>query len=158
GQGWFTSDVEAALLEGRADAAVHSAKDLPLQLHDGMTVAAYLPRADARDAVVTATGVSLQELPAGSKVGSSSARRAAWITASRPDLTVEAIRGNVDTRLAKLDAGQYDALILAAAGLDRIGKSERIVERLDPREFPPAPAQGVIAIETADSGAAHDAM
>jgi len=147
GQGWFTAELENALLDGRADAAVHSAKDLPTLLADGLAVVAYLERADARDALVSRDGAALDALPPGATVGTSSPRREAFLRALRPDLRATPMRGNVDTRLRKLDEGQVDALLLAAAGLDRLGLGERITERLDPQRFVPAPAQGVIAIE-----------
>jgi hydroxymethylbilane synthase len=156
GQGWFTAELEAALLDGRADAAVHSAKDLPTELAGGLAVVAHLPRADARDALVTRDASSLAALPAGARVGTSSPRREAFLRAARPDLAAVPMRGNVDTRLRKLDEGEVDALLLACAGLDRLGLGDRISERLDPRRFVPAPAQGVIAIEArVDSTAAH---
>jgi hydroxymethylbilane synthase len=149
GQGWFTSDVETALVEGRADAAVHSAKDLPLKLAAGLVVGAYLPRADCRDALVSRDGLLFADLRPGSKVGTSSARRAAWIAQTRPDLQCVPIRGNVDTRLAKLDRGDVDALVLAVAGLDRLGLGGRATQRLDAVTFVPAPAQGAVAIQVA---------
>jgi hydroxymethylbilane synthase len=154
GQGWFTSDLERRLLEGRADVAVHSAKDLPSALAPGLGIAAYLPRGDARDGVVSATGGGLESLPAGATVGTSSARRAGLLTALHPRLNAVAIRGNVDTRLRKLDAGEFDALLLACAGLDRLGLGDRFAQRLDPVEFVPSPAQGAIALEAADGSAA----
>jgi hydroxymethylbilane synthase len=158
GQGWFTADVERAVLEGRADIAVHSAKDLPTTLAAGLAVVAVLRRGDPRDAVVTAGGGGLAALPEGAVVGTSSARRAALIGALYPRLSCRPIRGNVDTRLRRLDAGEVDALVLAAAGLDRLGLGSRIDERLDPHVFVPAPAQGAIALEAApDSPAARAA-
>ncbi len=154
GQGWFTAAIERALLDGRADVAVHAAKDLPTVLAAGLDVVAVLPRADARDAVVTRSGAGLDALPDGATVGSSSARRAALLAELRPGLRCVAIRGNVDTRLRKLDEGEVDGLIVAAAGLDRLGLAERIGERLDPRVFVPAPAQGAIALEAVAGTAA----
>jgi hydroxymethylbilane synthase len=158
GQGWFTAEIERALLDGRADIAVHAAKDLPTELAGGLEVAAVLPRADPRDALVSRGGGGVRSLPDGATVGSSSARRAALLAALRPELRSVPIRGNVDTRLRKLDQGEVDGLLLAAAGLDRLGLSDRIGERLDPRTFVPAPAQGAIALEVvcgaAPSGAA----
>jgi hydroxymethylbilane synthase len=154
GQGWFTAELERSLLDGRADAAVHSAKDLPSALAAGLGIAAYLPRADARDGVVSATGERLDQLPAGATVGTSSARRAGLLAGLYPGLRVVPIRGNVDTRLRKLDAGDFDALLLACAGLDRLGLGERFTERLDPVQFVPSPAQGAIAIETVTGSAA----
>ena len=116
GQGWFTADIERSLLEGRADIAVHSAKDLPSVLAPGLGIAAYLVRADVRDGVVSASGEPLEALPAGATVGTSSARRAGLLAAMYPGLRPIAIRGNVDTRLRKLDAGEFDALLLALRG------------------------------------------
>jgi hydroxymethylbilane synthase len=147
GQGWFTAELERSLLDDRADVAVHSAKDLPSALAAGLGIAAYLPRADARDGVVSASGRRLDELPAGATVGTSSARRAGLLTGLYPGLRVVPMRGNVDTRLRKLDAGEFDAILLACAGLDRLGLGDRFTERLDPLEFVPSPAQGAIAIE-----------
>jgi hydroxymethylbilane synthase len=147
GQGWFTAELERSLLDGRADVAVHSGKDLPSALADGLSVAAYLPRADPRDGVVSISGRTLPELPAGSTIGTSSARRAGLLAALYPGLRPVAIRGNVDTRIRKLEAGEYDALVLACAGLDRLGLGDRCVERLDPIMFVPSPAQGAIALE-----------
>lgn len=148
GQGWFTAELEQALLDGRADAAVHSAKDLPTELADGLAVVAHLERGDARDALATRDGSTLATLKEGATVGTSSPRREAFLRALRPDLRAVPMRGNVDTRLRKLDAGEVDALLLAAAGLDRLGAGHRATQRLDPQLFVPAPAQGVIAIET----------
>jgi hydroxymethylbilane synthase len=148
GQGWFTADIERSLLEGRADIAVHSAKDLPSVLAPGLGIAAYLVRADVRDGVVSASGEPLEALPAGATVGTSSARRAGLLAAMYPGLRPIAIRGNVDTRLRKLDAGDFDALLLACAGLDRLSLGARFTQRLDPGEFVPSPAQGAIALET----------
>jgi hydroxymethylbilane synthase len=148
GDGWFTSELEAALVEGRAEVAVHSAKDLPSQLRDGLVLAAHLERADCRDALVTRDGGGLDALPAGASVATSSPRREAFLHILRPDLRVVPIRGNVDTRLRRLDEGRVDALVLACAGLDRIGLGGRIAERLDPRSFVPAPAQGAVGLET----------
>src|SRR5439155_4377656 len=132
GMGWFTAELEAALLDGRAEVAVHSAKDLPTELGAGLRVAAHLARGDPREALVTPRGgpASLAELPAGARVGTGSLRRQAWLRAVRGDLRAEPIRGNVDTRLRKLDAGEVDALLLACAGLDRLGLGGRITERL----------------------------
>lgn len=148
GMGWFTAEIEAALADGRADAAVHSAKDLPTELALGpRAMLIYVDRADARDGLVTRDGASLDALPSGARVGTSSLRREAFLGALRPDLVVVPMRGNVDTRLGKLEAGEVDALLLACAGLDRLGLGERIAERLPQDLFPPAPAQGVIAVE-----------
>lgn len=157
GQGWFTAELEQALLDGRADLAVHSAKDLPTVLAPGLRVGAHLSRADPRDALVLRDG-SLADLPIGATVGSSSARRAGLLGALRADLRSVPLRGNVDTRLAKLDAGWVDALLLACAGLDRLGLGHRASLRLDPRVVVPAPAQGVIAIEVVEGTAAAAAV
>jgi hydroxymethylbilane synthase len=149
GMGWFTAELEAALVDGRADAAVHSAKDLPTELSLGdRAVLAFVERGDARDALVTREGGGLTDLPAGARVGTSSLRREAFLAAARGDLVVVPMRGNVDTRLRKLDAEEVDALVVACAGLDRLGLGERISSRLPHDEFVPAPAQGVIAVET----------
>ena len=147
GQGWFTAEIERALLDGEAEIAVHSAKDLPTTLGDGLEVVAFLPRADPSDALVTRDGGGLDSLADGATVATSSQRRAVLLAATRPGLRAVPIRGNVDTRLRKLDAGEVDALLVASAGLDRLGLSDRIAERLDPRHFVPAPAQGAIALE-----------
>lgn len=154
GQGWFTAALERALAAGRADIAVHSAKDLPSKLAPGFPVAAYLAREDCRDGLVTRRGTSLDDLPAGAVVGTSSPRRAAFLAVLRPDLRVVPLRGNVDTRLGKLDRGEVDALLVACAGVDRLGLGERIVARLDPGLFVPAPCQGAIALQSAASSRA----
>jgi hydroxymethylbilane synthase len=150
GDGWFTSELEAALLDGRADVAVHSAKDLPTRLRPGLTLASHLERADCRDALVSRDGGGLDDLPEGASVGTSSPRREAFLRLLRPDVRVVPMRGNVDTRLRRLDEGRVDALVVACAGLDRLGLGRRIVERLDPRRFVPAPAQGAVALEAVE--------
>lgn len=147
GKGLFTKEIEAALTDGRIDAAVHSMKDVPTWLPDGMALAAFLPREDVRDAFFSPHGDTLAALPAGAVVGSASLRRQAQILAARPDLTVTLIRGNVDTRLRKLAEGEVDATLLAAAGLNRLGRSEAIQTHLSPEEMLPAVAQGAIGIE-----------
>jgi hydroxymethylbilane synthase len=147
GQGVFVGAVREAVLRGDADIAVHSMKDMPTATIAGLTVAAVLDRGDPRDALVSRSGKTLSELPAGARVGTSSTRRAALVHDVRPDLEVAEIRGNVDTRIAKVDAGDYDATLLAVAGLERLGHADRIAEAFPPGEFPPAPAQGVIALE-----------
>lgn len=144
-KGLFTKELEDALLERRIDVAVHSLKDMPTVLPDGLTLAAIPEREDARDAIV---GMRLEQLPAGARVGTSSLRRAAQLRAIRPDLEVESVRGNVDTRLRKLDDGQYQAIVLAAAGLRRLGWADRIAELLEPQVMCPAVGQGALAIET----------
>jgi hydroxymethylbilane synthase len=147
GTGVFTAEIEAALRAGEVDLAVHSAKDLPSALAPDMTLAALLPREDVRDVLVSRDGRALAELPAGARVGTSSPRRAFQLRAARPDLDVRDIRGNVDTRLRKLDAGEYDAIALAAAGLRRLGLEARVTEWLPVRDVLPAVGQGAIACE-----------
>ena len=144
-KGLFTKEIEEALLDGRADLAVHSLKDLPTELPEGLVLAAVPEREDPRDAVV---GRKLADLPLGAKVGTSSLRRAAQLRQLRPDLQVESVRGNLDTRLRKLDEGQYDAILLAAAGLKRLGWGDRIAEILPAEQMCPAVGQGALAIET----------
>lgn len=147
GKGLFLKELEVAMLEGRADLAVHSCKDMPAQMESPFVIAALLPRADHSDALVSPRYRSLDELPQGARVGTSSLRRRVQLLKLRPDLQVLDLRGNVGTRLGKLDAGDYDAIILASAGLMRLGLDERIAGRLQPPDFLPAAAQGVIAIE-----------
>ncbi len=147
GKGLFIKELEVALEEHRADMAVHSMKDLPGDLPAGLTIAAVLERADARDALLTASAGRLDDLPRGARVGTSSLRRRAQLLAARPDLRIESLRGNVDTRLRRLDGGDMDAIVLACAGLIRLGLEGRITARLDPKMFLPAVAQGVIGIE-----------
>ena len=154
GKGLFIKELEVAMEEMRADIAVHSMKDVPADLPDGLTIAAVLKRADPRDALVTSTGVSrLEDLRRGAVVGTSSLRRQAQLYALRPDLRIEAMRGNVDTRIRKLDAGGMDAIVLACAGLVRLGLESRITARLDPAVCLPAVTQGVIGIECRRSDA-----
>lgn len=147
GKGLFSREIEAALAAGEVDLGVHSSKDLASFLPDGMVLAAFLEREDVRDAFVSLTAASVAELHEGAKLGSSSIRRAAQMLRVRPDLEVVQFRGNVDTRLAKLEAGIADATLLAVAGLNRLGKQDKITAYLDPLEFLPAPAQGAIGIE-----------
>lgn len=147
GQGVFVKDIEAALLRGEVDLAVHSLKDLPPELADGLVIAAVPERADPRDVLVTRDGCSLDDLPWGAAVGTSSARRAALLRAIRPDPRYVPIRGNVDTRVRKLLAGAYDAIILAAAGLDRLGLDVPRVA-LDPAVLLPAPGQGALGLQS----------
>ena len=153
-KGLFTKEIEEALLDGRADLAVHSLKDLPTELPAGLVLAAVPEREDPRDAVV---GKKLADLPAGAKVGTSSLRRAAQLRKLRPDVAIESVRGNLDTRIRKLDEWQYDAIVLAAAGLKRLGWADRIAEILDAERMCPAVGQGALAIETRASGAGLDA-
>jgi hydroxymethylbilane synthase len=143
-----------ALLDGRADLAVHSLKDLPTELPEGLALAAVPVREDPRDALV---GKRLAELAAGAKVGASSLRRAAQLRRLRPGVLVEPVRGNLDTRLRKLEEGRYDAILLAAAGLKRLGWGGRISEILEPETMCPAVGQGALAVETRTSGAGLDA-
>jgi hydroxymethylbilane synthase len=144
-KGLFTKEIEEALLQKRADLAVHSLKDLPTELPPGLVLAAVPPREDPRDAMV---GRCIAELPRGARVGTSSLRRSAQLRRLRPDLLVESVRGNVDTRLRKLDEGRYDAILLAAAGLRRLGLEARIAEYLPASVMCPAVGQGALAIET----------
>lgn len=149
GKGLFIKELENALQEGAADLAVHSMKDLPGRMPAGFTIAAALERGDARDAFVSGRHATLAELPRGARVGTSSPRRECQLRRRRPDLEVTVMRGNVDTRLGKLDAGDCDAMILATAGLERLGLAERIRARLTPQEMLPAVGQGVMGIECA---------
>ena len=148
GKGVWVKEIEAALLDGSIDLAVHSLKDVPAALAPGLTLAAIPRRADPRDVVVSREGKTLRELPAGSRIGTSSLRRVCQVRALRGDLSVELLRGNVDTRLRKVADGVVDAAILAAAGLDRLGFSARITERLSIEDMLPAIGQGALAIET----------
>ncbi|WP_049621359.1 hydroxymethylbilane synthase [Frateuria defendens] len=147
GKGLFLKELEVAMLEDHADLAVHSLKDVPAELEPGFTLAAILPRADAADAFVSNAWADLAALPPGARVGTSSLRRQAQLRALRPDLELLDLRGNVGTRLAKLDAGQYDAIVLACAGLERLGLHARIRGRLGAPDWLPAPGQAAIAVE-----------
>ena len=147
GKGLFVKELEQALLEGRADIAVHSMKDVPMNFPPGLGLAAICPREDPRDAFVSNRYTTLAQLPPGALVGTSSLRRQCQILAARPDLTVQFLRGNVNTRLAKLDDGQYDAIILAAAGLLRLNLAARISSYLDTDLCLPAVGQGAVGIE-----------
>jgi hydroxymethylbilane synthase len=147
GKGLFIKELEVALQEGRADLAVHSMKDMPADLPDGLCLAAALERADPRDAFVSNQFARFQDLPHGAKLGTASLRRQCQVRALRPDLVVQPLRGNVNTRLAKLDANEFDAILLACAGLDRLGFSARIAEHLSPALLVPAVGQGIIGIE-----------
>lgn len=150
GEGAFVAAIERALLAGHVDVAIHSAKDVPTDEDPRLRIAAYLAREDPRDALVVrvdATERRLDDLGPGSRVGTDSPRRTGFLLARRPELAVHALHGNVDTRLRRLDAGATDALVLACAGLDRMGLSDRIAERLEPEVVPPAPGQGAIAVQ-----------
>lgn len=159
GDGVFVRELEQALLAGRIDAAVHSLKDMPTAETPGLLLACVPARATPFDAVVGRTAATLEGLPAGAVVGTSSIRRIAQLKAMRPDLVAAPLRGNVDTRLRKLDAGDYDALILAAAGLERLGLAARITQLLEPPAFWPAVAQGALVVQVrADDAAAAAAV
>ncbi|HEX5092098.1 MAG TPA: hydroxymethylbilane synthase [Burkholderiales bacterium] len=147
GKGLFVKELEQALADGRADLAVHSMKDVPAALPEGFRLAAILEREDPRDALVSGRYASIAELPRGARLGTSSLRRAAQIAAARPDLEIATLRGNVETRLAKLERGEYDAIVLAAAGLARLGLASRIRARLPVEESLPAPGQAALGIE-----------
>lgn len=150
GKGLFLKELEIAMLEDRADIAVHSLKDVPAELEPGFVLSGILPRADAADAFISNDYATLAELPNGARVGTSSLRRQAQVRALRPDLQLLDLRGNVNTRLAKLDEGHYEAIILACAGVDRLGLSGRIRHRLASPDWLPAPGQGAIAVESRD--------
>lgn len=147
GKGLFVKEIEEALIDGRIDFAVHSMKDMETVLPDGLVIDCFLPREDARDALISATGATLADLPPGALVGTSSLRRQAQILNRRPDLKVCIFRGLVETRLRKLEAGEADATLLAYAGLKRLGKEEVITQVLEPEDMLPAVAQGAIGIE-----------
>lgn len=147
GKGLFLKELERAMLDGDADLAVHSMKDIPANMAQGLVLDAVLPRANPYDALVSRNGKLLADLPAGSRIGTSSLRRKSQLLALRPDLEVVDLRGNVDTRLRKLDEGQYDAIILACAGLQRLGLGERITETLQPPDWLPASTQGIIGLQ-----------
>ncbi|MCC8535763.1 hydroxymethylbilane synthase [Xanthomonas axonopodis pv. poinsettiicola] len=147
GKGLFLKELELAMLRGEADCAVHSLKDVPMELDDPFVLPAILERGDPADALVSNLYASLQALPLGARVGTSSLRRQAQLRAARPDLELIDLRGNVNTRLAKLDNGGYDAIVLACAGLQRLGLDARISARLDAPQWLPAPAQGAVAVE-----------
>jgi hydroxymethylbilane synthase len=148
GKGLFTKEIEEALLDGRIDCAVHSMKDMPADLPAGLCIAAVPEREDPRDAFLSLTAERLEDLPKGARLGTASLRRQAQSLHRRPDLDVQMLRGNVDTRLAKLQAGAADAILLAYAGLKRLGLGDRPKSLIDPTECPPAPGQGALAIET----------
>jgi hydroxymethylbilane synthase len=147
GKGLFVKELEVAMEEGRADLAVHSLKDVPMELPEGFALGAVLEREDPRDAFVSSRFTSLEQLPQGALVGTSSLRRVVLLRALRPDLRIEPLRGNLDTRLRKLDDGQYDAIVLASAGLKRLGLAERIRQVFEPAQMLPAAGQGALGIE-----------
>jgi hydroxymethylbilane synthase len=149
GKGLFVKEIEEALLDGRADVAVHSAKDMPARIAAGCVIAAYPERVDPRDALVgRERGACLEELPRGARVGTGSTRRIALLRRVRPDLAIVPLRGNVPTRLGKLESDGLDAVVLACAGLDRLGLGDRIDERISPDTMLPAVGQGLLALET----------
>ena len=159
GKGLFVKELETALEDRHADLAVHSLKDVPMDLPPGFALAAVLERADPRDALVSPRYASLTELPQGACVGTSSLRRVAQLSSARPDLRIEPLRGNLDTRLRKLDEGQYDAIVLAAAGLMRLGLAERIRMRFEADAMLPAAGQGALGIEVrADDAELREAL
>jgi len=153
GKGLFVKELEAALEDGRAHLAVHSLKDMPMELPAGFALGAVLEREDPRDAFVSPRHATLRDLPQGACVGTSSLRRAAQLLALRPDLRIEPLRGNLDTRLRKLDEGGYDAIVLAAAGLKRLGLAGRIASVFDTERMTPAAGQGALGIELRDDAA-----
>ena len=159
GEGVFVKDIERRLLAGEIDLAVHSMKDMPARDPDGLIVGAVLPRADARDALVARDGHTLYELPNDARVGTDSKRRATQLLAMRPDLRIESIRGNVDTRIAKVMSGDYDAAVLAVAGLGRLGILEKASQVFEPEEMLPACAQGILAVQCrADDAEVREAL
>jgi hydroxymethylbilane synthase len=153
GQGLFTKEIQRALLDGRIDVAVHSLKDLPTESVEGLALSAIPPRESHRDALVSRDAVKLVELPPNARIGTGSRRRLTQLLHLRPDLQIDSIRGNVDTRLAKLDRGEYDAIMLAEAGLNRLGLADRITEVLSEQQMLPAVGQGALGIECRTSDA-----
>lgn len=152
-RGVFVKELQRALLAGEVDIAVHSLKDLPSSLPAGLVLAAVPEREDPRDVLVSRHGLGASDLPAGARLGTSSVRRAAFLKAFRPDLVVVPLRGNVDTRLRKALTEDYDGVILAAAGLSRLGLAEQVTEYIPPEIMPPAPGQGALAVEARADGA-----
>jgi hydroxymethylbilane synthase len=156
GEGIFVAAISRALIRGEVDVAVHSAKDVPLEEEPALVTAAYPERADARDALVTRSGNgTVASLPSGATVGTDSPRRAGFLRAARTGLRVVPLHGNVDTRLRRLDAGEVDAIVIAAAGLDRLGLGGRVDQRIDPLVVTPAPAQGALAVQARRDDAAR---
>ena len=158
GKGMFVRELDRALIDGDIDMAVHSMKDVPTELPEGLVIGAALKRADPRDALVDRWGIGLRELPPEARIGTSSPRRAAQIKSIRPDLDVQDIRGNVDTRLRKAKGDGYDGAILAVSGLMRMGFEGEISEYLSPEEFVPAPGQGALAVEVREEDGSSDLM
>lgn len=153
GKGAFLKEIEEALLARDVDLAVHSLKDVPTALPGGLRLCAFLERADARDALLSSSGRRLAELPQASRIGTTSLRRQAQLRALRPDLVLEDLRGNVDTRIRRLREGRFDAILLAMAGLTRLGRASEVTEALDPATMVPAPGQGAIALECREADA-----
>jgi len=159
GKGLFTKELEDAILDNRVDLAVHSLKDLPTDFTAGLHIGAICEREDVRDALVARPGIeSFEQLPSGARIGTSSLRRHSQLLAVRPDLEIEPVRGNVDTRLRKLDEGQYDAIVLAAAGLRRLGRADRITQYLDETLVLSAVGQGAVAIEAREADASTNRL
>lgn len=158
GKGLFSKEIEEALLAGTVDLAVHSAKDMETFLRPGLTIGAYLEREDVRDAWISRHGTALADLPEGSRIGTASLRREALLRRVRPDLEIGLLRGNVPTRLAKIEIGAFDATLLAAAGLLRLGMENRIDAFLDLDRFPPACGQGAVAVECRSDNRVHDLL
>jgi len=158
GKGLFVKEIEEALLGGEADLAVHSVKDMPAELPEGLHLAVMPPREDPRDALISRNGAGLDALPNGARVGTSSLRRAAQLLHLRPDLRIETLRGNVDTRLRKLESEGFDAIVLAAAGLKRMELSHVVSEYLEPERILPAVGQGALGIETRTADAFTNEM
>ena len=148
GKGLFVKEIEEALLDGRIDCAVHSLKDMPAQSPPGLVIAAIPEREDPRDGFLSLSVARFDELPEAARLGTASLRRQAQALWRRPDLRIVMVRGNVDTRIAKLEAGEFDALVLAMSGLNRLGLGDRVREAFDPVQAPPAPGQGALAIQT----------
>ena len=158
GKGAFLKEIEEAMLAGEVDLAVHSLKDVPTAVPEGLSLCAVLERADPRDALLS-SGTRLAELPTGARVGTTSLRRRALLREVRPDIVLADLRGNVDTRIGRLREGRFDAILLAMAGLARLGRAGEVTEALDPRQFVPAPGQGAIALECRDGdGPVRDAV
>lgn len=158
GVGFFVKELETAVLDYRIDAAVHSMKDLPTEPHGDLRIAAVPPREDPRDVLVARNGATLESLPAGARIGTSSPRRAAYLRAARPDVDIVAVRGNVDTRIRRVDEGILDAVCLAAAGLARLGLAHRITQWLPVDQVLPAPGQGALGVEIRADNAEAFAM
>lgn len=158
GKALFTKEIEEALLEGRIDCAVHCLKDMPALTPPGLVTAAHPEREDPRDALISHIASSIEDLPQGARLGTASLRRQAQALHIRPDLNVQLLRGNVDTRLARLDEGGADAIMLAYAGLKRLGIAERAAGLIDPIQAPPAPGQGALTIQTREADVAHPAF